>query len=338
MSRSAPSAPPGLLQGLLHGLRNGPLQALLLGLAFATPAVGASVHPFDPELSPSLYALASCNFEVDLAMPAVADCFHQRIVENPATLTSVAGDGEATADLRTGTLRARGIARAYRFGADNLRANGSAEARLYDTLTIVSGDPESVELRMTVSGRMLDAVVASPVTGQAVVSLYAFDDVGNVLGQANVWIEQYTSGGAFLANSMLIGRPGSITTNADVHGDFDPEQDIEVTISMLFPINPAERTFTFGASLASTAAIGPFVGIADLLQTNEVDFSDAATLSVHVPAGVAWTSESGEFLVPEPSLGALCGAGALTLAAIGSRSGAATRGARARRSGRCATR
>jgi hypothetical protein len=270
---------------------------------FACLAVSGAVHaalinPFDPSLSATDYAFASCNFVTEKTGSASASCTDAQSVENPVTLTQVQGSNTSSADLQTGTLRSVSNAQAYRFGEDNLRANAGGFAQLYDTLTFEGGFTGDVELQMTVTGSMLGSAV-SPLGGQSVASLYAFDDTGGQRGELSVWIDQFTSGGAFISNEFSFGPLlTSIVSNADAGQNFDPA-DIEVTISMIFAVTADNPTFTFGARLATSALLGPFIGISDQLQTNAVDFGNTAHLSLIVPTGVFWSSSSGAFLVPE---------------------------------------
>lgn len=289
---------------------------LLACLATAEPVRAASVNPFDPMLSPSIHTFATCNFEVEDQAEESATCTHVRVEENPTTLMQVLGTGNALSDLRTGELSATSSAQAYRFGADNLLANANGVAQLYETIAVEGGYEGQIEVRMAVSGSMLAATAGGPQFGQAIASLWAFDDQGNELGTASIWIDQYTSGGAYESNRFSYGLPTLITTNADASGNFDPS-DIEATISMYFDVTAAEPEFTFGARLVTSAGLGPFVFPADQLQTNDVDFGNTAQLSLIAPPGVTWTSSSGVFLVPEPSVAALLGAGCLALAGLG---------------------
>ncbi len=286
-----------------------------LGLAAPGAVLAASVNPFDPSLPPSTHAFATCNFAVDQVEEADASCSHAQLAQNPTTLTQVMGTGAARADLRTGTLHASGSAQAFRFGADDLRANASGVAQLYDTLTFGGGFTGTVELRMTVDGSML-ASTSSAIFGQTAISLFAFDDLGAQLGQASVFVDQYTSGGgAFLLGQSSYGLATDIVTNADALGNFDPS-DVQVTLSMFFDVTAANPSFTFGARLVASAGLGPFLVPADQLQTNDVDFGNTARLTVIAPAGVTWTSSSGSFLVPEATVAALLAMGAIGLACL----------------------
>jgi hypothetical protein len=293
---------------------------LLACVATAEPVRAASVNPFDPSLSPDIHTFATCNFELEDHAEESATCTHARVEENPTTLTQVLGTGDASSDLRTGVLSATSSAQAYRFGDDNLRANASGVAQLYETISVDGGYEGQVEVRMTVTGSMLAATAGGPQFGQTVASLWAFDDQGNELGTASLWVDQYSSGGAYESNRFSYGLPTFIFTNADLSGNFDPS-DIEVTVAMYFDVTAAQPEFTFGARLATSAGLGPFIAIADQLQTNDVDFGDTAEISVIVPAGVTWTSSSGVFLVPEPSAAAMLGAGCLALVGLARRRG-----------------
>jgi hypothetical protein len=245
-----------------------------------------------------------------------------QIAQNPSTLTQVLGVNESAADLHTGTLRSGSNAQAYRFGADNLHANAGGFAQLYDTITFSGGFTGQVELRMIISGSMLASTAGSPISGQSVASLFGFTDAGVEQGSASIWIDQFTSGGAFISNQSSFGLPADINTNADALGNFDPG-NIQATLSLFFDVTAAEPSFTFGSRLATSAGLGPFIAIADQVQTNDVDFGNTAHLSLIVPAGVAWTSSSGAFLVPassavpEPSAAALIAAGCFGLGWLG---------------------
>jgi hypothetical protein len=289
---------------------------VLLCLAAPGALKAASVNPFDPSLSPGVHAFATCNLVSSQTGVDSAACSNAQIAQNPTTLTQVLGTGAAQADLRTGTLHATSSAQAYRFGADDLRANAAGVAQIFDTLTFGSGFTGVVELRMTVDGSMLASTAGSSIFGQIGASLFAFDDLGVELAQVAVSVEQYTSGGSFLANQFSYGLATDVGTNADALGNFDPS-DVQLTLSMFFNVTAADPSITFGARLATSAGLGPFIALANQLQTNDVDFGNTARLSVIAPAGVTWTSSSGVFLVPEPPVAALLAAGALGLARLG---------------------
>lgn len=103
------------------------LALVLASALMATSGARAAVlNPFDTELSPDLHAFTSCNFVVNVVRAHRADCLHDQIVENPITLISVAGRSTGVADVATGRLSARATAHAYRFGVENLKANGGA--------------------------------------------------------------------------------------------------------------------------------------------------------------------------------------------------------------------
>lgn len=306
-------------------LMNRRAAGLALGFISASMATisaqAALLNPFDTELSPDLHAFASCNFVVNAVTPNHADCVHTQTVENPVTLVSVSGDSTAISDLATGKLGARATAHAYRFGVENLKAGGISDARFYDTIRVLGGYTGPVEVRMTVSGDMLPSLVVSPVTGNMVASLYAFDTQADPLGQVNLFVDQYTSGEPFISSEFIGGLPGTITTNADGLGDF-PTSRVEATLTMQFFVSPAAPEFTFGASLFISSVLGPFIGLSPDVQTDDLDFGtadgDGAQLSLVLPPGVAWTSTSGVFL-PEPASTPLLAIGCLGLARLASR-------------------
>lgn len=290
--------------------------AFLTCLASAAPARAASVNPFDPNLSSDIHAFATCNLEVEDVAVESTTCTHARVEENPTTLTQVLGTSDAASDLRTGVLSATSAAQAYRFGDDDLRANASSVAQLYETITVEGGYEGQVEVRMTVSGSMLASTAGGAQSGQAIASLWGFDDQGKELGTASLWVDQHTSGGAYESDRFEYGLPTFITTNADLSGNFDPS-DIGITIAMYFDVSAAQPEFTFGARLVTSAGLGPFVVPADQLQTNDTDFGDTAEISLIVPPGVTWTSSSGVFLLPEPSIAAMLATSWLVLAGLG---------------------
>jgi len=295
------------------------LRFLALCLASATlvsaTADALTENPIDPALPPDVHTRALCPGQLDFTTGTErAACAGVALDENPTTLSSVTGNGEFMSDLRTGTLRSRSTGRAYRFGDDNLRAPAFGQGQLYDTITVL-GFSGTVELRMAVEGRMLVSPTALMDNRVQAWLLHVTDD-GLMPNTASVRIEQ---AGATpqpppapqLANEQVVGQ-GSVSTNADAFGFFDPS-DMSFVLSLFVPVSPSNPSFTFVAHLDTVAnAFAAVLG--DELVESDVDFGNTAQLALIVPEGVQWTSSSGAFLVPEPDALALTAIGFATLA------------------------
>src|SRR5262245_25959820 len=96
--------------------------------SFSSAAHALTENPVDPSLPLTVHAFTNCNFVTTMNGNALASCFAQQSNENPMTLYSVTGTGEATADLRSGTLKSRAEAQAYKFATNDLKANAGSNA------------------------------------------------------------------------------------------------------------------------------------------------------------------------------------------------------------------
>ncbi len=261
------------------------------GAASAIPT-----NPIDPSLPLDVYTRVRCIQNIGSPpLVALSHCFGARVVENPVTLTNVVGNGEARADLPTGTLRSHSVGRAIWFGADQIRAGGSAEANFYDTITFLGSYVGPVEIRMTFAGDFFTTDANPNVQGSEVRGFLMVlrDDNGFFVAANGLTIAQDNSGEVYMPDSTHLDQ-----TNANpVTGLFDPA-DVQFYVSVVFPVTAADRTFAFRADLETTATLG-FTNPVDVVKEASVNFGDGGQLEVIAPAGVGWTSGSG-LLLPEP--------------------------------------
>jgi hypothetical protein len=295
-------------------MRSGLVLLLFLPLGLAPFGAGAiDLNPIDPELPLTTHAQVFCLGNEDpIAGDDHATCMGVRIDESPETLSSVIGTSEATADLRTGTLRPQGVAHAYWFGEDQLRAGALGSATFYDTITIGGGFTGSVEIRVRSESSFATTDANPNVMGGEVAGLLlGLDGSGSFVGSTGVIVDQYNDGTVEITATDAQGS-GAFETNADPLDRFDPA-DVRFTLSVSFPVDPAHPTFSFLARHSAGTALG-FTEPADVIK--EARAEGTAQLEVVLPEHVPWSSASGVLLAPEPDAGAL-GAAALTVLALG---------------------
>jgi hypothetical protein len=138
-----------------------------------------------------------CNQAILLTGPEFSQCSNSQVNSrtdpNLGVLEAV-GRGEATADLRTGTLRSRNVGQFYGIESDiqsgGLRADGRSIAELSDTITIGGGYSGFVGVRMDVSGSLLVNVPTAGVaeTSAVIASLFTTYNDSVDLGQAHVFL------------------------------------------------------------------------------------------------------------------------------------------------------
>jgi hypothetical protein len=275
-------------------------------------AAALGQNPIDPDLPLTTHAQVFCLGNADpISGEERATCFGARIDENPETLSAVVGTSEATADLRTGTLRPRGVAQALWFGEDQLRAGSLGSATFYDTITVGGGFTGTVEIRLTSAGSFTTTDANPNVMGSEIGSLLmGLDEPGFVVGSTGVLVDQYNDGTVEVGSTDAQGS-AAFETNADGLGRFDPS-DVRITLSVFFTVDPAHPTFTFFARYSAGAALG-FTEPVDVVK--EAEGEGTAELAVLLPAGVPWSSASGVLLAPEPGAGAVAAAALASLVA-----------------------
>jgi hypothetical protein len=200
-----------------------------------------------------------------------------------------------------------------------------------DTITIGGGYSGAVQILMDVSGAFRMNIpygsygsAAGGTTTSPMVSahLVMWDDDSRVPeADAGVFVQQYTSQFLIYVDHQFTAGDGFLTTNADPSGTFADPADVRLVLSTTFMVTPSTPTFSFQATLATATGISALALLPGDTRVSEVDFGNSARLSLILPAGVPWTSESGLFLqsVPEPCAGALLAAGMLCLSAFGER-------------------
>jgi hypothetical protein len=257
-----------------------------------------------------------------------ADCLQGKYYGTSPGI-EVPGSGEAHADLYTGVLRSRSSAAGERSGTNPADAQGSrgySTAEFSDTITIGGGYSGPVQISMDVSGifRLSAVPYGSRWSGAAdpmgMPALSVFDPNSNSdRSGAEVFVRQ--DAGEFLVYvdyASVVGD-GSFSTNANSLGQFADPTDVRIVLTGTFMVTPTTPTFSFLARLVTNTAIGSPGSSPGDTRVSEVDFGNSAHLSMILPAGVPWTSESGVFLqgVPEPATGALLAAGVLCLSVVG---------------------
>lgn len=278
-------------------------------------ASALTLNPMSGSLPLSDHAGAYCPTMTDFVGGGdFASCALSRSAEDPVTLTYVLGSGEATSDLRQGTLRSRSTGQGYLFNQTRLSADGFSTAGLYDTITFVGSG--IVELRMTVQGSMVMTDPTGYAVNRATGNLNTLTDSGDVISQLWVRVDQEGQNGVPLLypDPAAVTGLGVITTNANSSGVFDPN-DVRFELSTFVEVSPSSPTFSFFARLGTNAGFRPSRDFDHLFQS-DVDFGNTAQLELIVPQGVSWTSASGVFLAPVPApatlallataLGALC--------------------------------
>ena len=277
--------------------------SILLTGAIAAPAAALTYNPIDPALPLTTHVRATClDGPVTAVMlktdddPRFATCSGAVIAEDPIYLTYLPSSGNAEADLREGTFKSVAIGRSYSDTTTNLRANMVTDQFLYDTLT-VNGDwtgTRNIELRLVVDGSASSNAITpnwmqSSIQGSLVGYAGSSPDP---FGLTHLIIAVGNNGEPFITSSEATGG-ASFTTNAAGH-IFDPD-DMQFTLSLVFPATTANRSFTFLARLRLGSGMGFGTGI---LGTSEgvIDFGNSGHFSLVVPDDVTVSSASGEFL------------------------------------------
>jgi hypothetical protein len=245
----------------------------------------------------------------------------------------VTGSGEATADLTTGTLRSRSVGQAYQTGTDDLYAPGGATAEFQDTITIGGGFTGTVQLRMEITGSFLMSDPTFPSGAPQMATLLQMWIPGtNTQSQVSAFVKQYNSPFEVYQDAIVITGNGTFASNAKAPGgnraSFADPSDVRIVLTTTLAVTPSSPTFTFFARLGTSAAVASLVDTNGEVKTSELDFGNTAHLSLILPAGVSWTSESGVFLqsVPEPSAGVQVAAGLFCTALVRRMRGASVRG------------
>ena len=273
------------------------------------------------------YAKVGC-LQVVITGNGFADCL-QGQYSGSAPGIEVAGSGEAHANLSTGVLRSRSSAAGERSGTNPADAQGSignSIAEFSDTITIGGGYSGPVQISMDVSGifRMNAPPYGSYGAGGAdplVTAQLFLRDPNSTSGygasEAGVFVRQYSSQFLLYLDTASAIGDGSFSTNANSLGQFADPTDVRIVLTGTFMVTPTTPTFSFLARLGTATAIGALALLPGDTRVSEVDFGNSAHLSLILPAGVPWTSESGVFLqgVPEPRIGALLAGGMLGLSA-----------------------
>ena len=237
-----------------------------------------------------------------------------------ATNCCLSGFISASADAADGTLRVT-KAISYVGSAGHTPTSPTASARLYDRLTI-SGPASSITFHanLEINGNF-DAVfgggdtisemlfgrirvlglsmVSDNATSTAIFSRYGNDNQVDPRTDTADGVVNATRGGVDVtdASGSTIGTSLTVNTAHLV---------LETTV-------PTGVPFDFDADLVANdgfGSVGSQIG---------VDFGDTARLSIELPPGYSFTSESGVLLVPEPAMPLLLAAGAATLALVAPR-------------------
>jgi len=259
-----------------------------------------------------------------------ADCRLLQYAGSPPGV-AVPGWGEAHADLQTGILKSLSHAEGQRSDAnpaDAQGAQGNSTASFFDTITIGGSYSGPVQLRMEVSGAFLMNIpygnygsATGPLDPGVTAQLFMWDpnDRDRSMVEAVAFVEQYTS--QFLIH--VEQERGSVLDNANSSGIFADPADVRLVLTTSFLVTPSTPAFTFEALLGSHTDINALAVAPGETRVSEVNFAHTADLSLILPEGVPWTSESGVFLqsvpesVPEPGAWALLAAGMLLLSVVG---------------------
>jgi len=196
----------------------------------------------------------------------------------------------------TGALRARTTASMVPPGSFNHSA-GIANAMLFDLLTfVIPAGTYDTDLNVTLTGNISGTLSASGDT------VFTFSQVD------------------FNASlTALDGFSFSARTEESPGTQFD--QDFKITTTLVpagtTVFSTQEQTLGLAAQLrteARAAETAPASGSASAEFYNTVRF-----LSLDVPSGITWTSESGQFLVPVPAAAWLFGSGLIGIIGLARR-------------------
>lgn len=300
---------------------------LIAGCVFAGPTAAISFNPIGQGVPMSIHARASCanglifpNGDGDTTITNIdrmvgGNCSGSVVMENPATLSTLAAPSTASANIAQGTMRATAVGRSYASGADSLRVGTQSEAKLFDTLTVNGSwtGTKVVELRLTVDGSFTsNATQPNWMSTSVITALAIWDANDGLLADALVRVVQGNDGTPFIISQG--SNDIAVTTNA-VNTVFNDPTDVRITYSYLFGATEANRSFSFLSRLYLEAGMGFGTNATGPLAEGLVDFGNTAQLSLIVPDGVTVSSESGVFLtaVPEPESYALMLAGLLAV-------------------------
>ena len=301
------------------------LSMMLIGAIATEPASALTFNPINSALPLTIHARASClggfitlpdnqaHTTVNTVDRATTASCADGVLAQGST-SSISSSDTVTADLATGTLKAVVTARGVNLGpgVDSPGAGAFADGYLYDTLT-VNGNwtgTKIVELRLAVDGAFITNASVQNWQGTNVSSsLLLLTQAGTLLGNAGLIITQGNNGTPFITASGA--NVATLTTNA-VNTVFDPN-NVQFTLSFLFPATTSNRTFSFLGRLFVISGGGGGGPIGTIVE-GTVDFGNTGRFSLIVPSDVTITSASGQFLtaVPLPSAWWMLG-GAMTL-------------------------
>lgn len=268
------------------------------------PAFALSTNPIDPSLPLNVHARATCaqgtvsypgnhgNITLQTGDGASrGTCFGFVVQENPATLAGVYGNATGVSDLATGTLRAVAIGRSYSDAENGLRAGASNEVNLYDTLTVQGNwtGVRVIELRLTVRGS-LTSNAATPNWQSSDISsrLFTLSEAGTLLGNAGLFIDQGNNGIPFITSTTATGA--TLETNA-IDDVFDPD-DVEFSMTYLFPATTSNRTFSFLGRISLSAATPPTTVRTTRMPRRRTSTPTAAAMpaSAETRTGTEWST------------------------------------------------
>ena len=296
---------------------NWPLICTALIVVGGRPAYALSSNPLGDggEYPLSIHALTFCDTESTGTNNAACGGF--QLVPSTTTLSVAQASSHAYAALAAGTLKADATA----FVIEDLFAKERASAALYDTLTF-SGLPSGgtlVTLAMSIDGSFVNYVNGSDGEGsqgtQVLSTLQLFDNTEQ--SQAQVNLRQSPVAHASVdVNSFLThathGHTGAAAYAVDFTEYSTSRIDVHITLTTSLLVTPGDPEVTFVASLFADAG-SPNINEVDCCYAELLlDFAHTAQLSVDVPAGVTYSSQSGVFLtdvapVPLPAAGWLLG-------------------------------